>query len=161
MPDVEIKVLTADHLPAVIAIENASFKDPWTMTSFRDLMIQSRMNWAALSDGKVAGYLITQWVLDEIHILNVAVSADYRRKGIASCLMDFLLETGQQQNMQVIYLEVRVTNTPAITFYQKYGFSILATRKRYYRDGENAYIMHRRFTGKLPKQKESDDIEKA
>ena len=135
--------MTADHLPEVMKIEQASFHDPWTLTAFRDLMIQSRTNWVALVEDKVAGYLMTQWVLDELHILNIAVAKEFRRKGVAAALLNFLLDLGRARKSRVIFLEVRVSNSPAISFYQKYGFSILSTRKRYYRDGEDAWVMHK------------------
>jgi ribosomal-protein-alanine N-acetyltransferase len=154
--DIRIEILTADHLPAVMAIERASFRDPWTMTSFRDLMIQMRTNWTAFADECVAGYLITQWVLDEIHILNIAVSGNYHRRGIASGLMRFLQDSGRERNMQAIFLEVRVSNEAAIAFYKQFGFSVLSTRKKYYQDGENALVMCNHLTERAGKNADGE-----
>ena len=145
-PDLAIIPLTADHLPEVMKIEKASFTDNWPISSFRDLMIQSRTNWAAVSNGLVAGYLITQWVLDEIHILNLAVAAQFRRKGIAAYMLQFLIASGRKKGSHDLYLEVRTSNEPAKALYERFGFSPLSVRKSYYADGEDAMVLHKRIS---------------
>jgi ribosomal-protein-alanine acetyltransferase len=145
-PDVAIVPLTADHLPEVMKIEKASFTDSWPISAFRDLMIQTRTNWAALSDGAVAGYLITQWVLDEIHILNFAVASRFRRRGIAAYMLQYLIDSGRKKGSRDMYLEVRASNTAAMALYERFGFSPLSVRKSYYADGEDAMILHKRIS---------------
>ena len=140
----QIVELNADHLPDVLEIEKASFRDPWTLQSFRNFIILYRTNWVALRNGKVAGYLITQWVLDEIHILNVAVRQEYRRQGVAAELLNFLFQRGAGRRIKSVYLEVRESNEAARLLYTRFGFSELGLRKSYYQDGENALVMHRR-----------------
>lgn len=137
--------MTADHLPQIMKIEREAFPDPWPASGFRDLMSQSRTHWIIGDGHTVGGYLMTQWVLDEIHILNIAVNKAYRRTGIGSKLLEFLFERGSRRGMIDLYLEVRTGNVPAQNFYERFGFSRLSIRKRYYPDGEDAVIMHRRL----------------
>jgi ribosomal-protein-alanine acetyltransferase len=144
-PSLRIVELNADHLPDVLEIEKASFRDPWTLQAFRNFIILYRTNWVAMRDEKVVGYLITQWVLDEIHILNIAVRREFRRQGVAAELLNFLFQSGAGRRIKSVYLEVRESNDAARTLYAKFGFSELGIRKSYYQDGENALVMHRRM----------------
>jgi [ribosomal protein S18]-alanine N-acetyltransferase len=146
-PEIEIARLSSTHMPMVMKIEKSVFRDPWTAGSFVEIMAFSEECWAALSEGRVAGYLITQWVLDEIHILNLAVDRHFFRKGIGSRLLGFILKRGASRGMQDVFLEVRVSNAAAIALYLRFGFEQLSVRKRYYNDGEDAFVMHCRLAG--------------
>lgn len=144
-PECEIKPLTADYLYHVVKIEKSSFSDAWPESAFRNLMIQSRTSWVALVGKDVAGYLVTQWVLDEIHILNIAVADKFRRKGLAAAMMEFLINSGKKRNSRDIYLEVRTSNEAARALYDRFGFEPLGKRKSYYADGEDAMVLHKRI----------------
>ena len=115
--DVSIAELTADHLPDVLAIERASFADPWSMAAFRNFIVLYRTSWVAIADGRVVGYIVTQWVLDEIHILNIAVAKSVRRLGIASRVLDYVFERAVGKRMKDVYLEVRESNEAARALY--------------------------------------------
>lgn len=145
MTKIEFKTLTAEHLPEVMKIEKASFSDPWPESAFRDLMIQFRTNWVAVQEDRVTGFLVTQWVLDEIHILNLAVVRRGQRAGVASQILDFLIAVGKRRKMRDLFLEVRESNIAAQKLYEKFGFTLLSMRKAYYPDGENALILHKRI----------------
>ncbi len=145
MSDLRIVKFAAEHVPEVAAIEAVSYRDPWSEDSFREILVLTDSSWVMLTDNAVAGYLITQWVLDEIHILNIAVKDEFRRKGVGAKLMTHLFDLGVQRGMRDIFLEVRVSNAPAQELYRKFGFSTLATRPHYYPDGENAFIMYRQL----------------
>lgn len=142
--DITLAELTADHLPEVLTIERAAFADPWSMTGFRNFIVLYRTSWVALVDNKVAGYIVTQWVLDEIHVLNLAVAKQSRRSGVASRILNFLFEQAVGKRMKDVYLEVRESNEAARGLYKQYGFAELGIRKSYYHDGEDALVMHRR-----------------
>ncbi len=86
--------MTTDHIAPVLEIERRVFDDPWSAAAFLEALSFSVHNWVALADGAVAGYLITQWVLDEIHVLNVAVDTARQRRGIGRLLMAFLHAEG-------------------------------------------------------------------
>jgi ribosomal-protein-alanine N-acetyltransferase len=143
--ELQIVNFADEHVAEVSEIEAASYRDPWSENSFREVRILSDTSWVALADGEVAGYLITQWVLDEIHVLNIAVRPDRRQQRIASMLLDMLFTLAQRRGMRDMFLEVRMSNTAAQQTYRKLGFSTLATRKSYYPDGEDALVMYRRL----------------
>ncbi|MCB9357084.1 MAG: ribosomal protein S18-alanine N-acetyltransferase [Calditrichaeota bacterium] len=140
----QIAELTADHLHAVLSIERDSFKDPWSLSAFRNFIVLYRTSWVILDGSEIIGYIVSQWVLDEIHVLNVAVHKQRRREGIASALLDFLFDRARAQKMSDVYLEVRESNEAARGLYARYGFAELGIRKSYYHDGEDALVMHRR-----------------
>ncbi len=126
----------------VYAIEKESFKDPWNKFIFyHELKNPVSLFYVAKKDEKVVGYIIAWIVGDEMHILNVAVKREERRKRIGSFLMRKIISEASEKNVKRIYLEVRVSNHPAINFYKKEGFKIIYTRKHYYRNGEDAYVM--------------------
>jgi ribosomal-protein-alanine N-acetyltransferase len=136
-----IEPMTSEDLAEVLAIERASFDDPWSLGSFRDLLMEPAASWVALENAHVVGYLVTIWAADEIHLVNLAVHTDRRRQGIGSELMNLLMEKARTQNMRAIFLEVRRKNRAAIEFYHRFGFQFLYERKDYYGDGEDAWIM--------------------
>jgi ribosomal-protein-alanine N-acetyltransferase len=140
--EIRIVPLTTEYLSAAMRIERAVFRDPWTATAFLEVLGFSDKCWAALSGEDLAGYLVTQWVLDEVHILNVAVAPAMQRRGVAKQLMDFLLRLSRTRGMRDLFLEVRVSNLPAISLYEGLDFHELAVRPRYYPDGEDARVMH-------------------
>ncbi len=142
--DVQIQPLTAKHLAQVVEIEETCFDDAWPLSAFRDSILNPPTAWVALKETQVVGYLITQTILDEIHLYNIAVREDFQRQGIASRLMIFLIQKAQTEDMQRIILEVRASNLAAVRFYQQSGFRELYLRKRYYDDGEDARVMERR-----------------
>jgi [ribosomal protein S18]-alanine N-acetyltransferase len=138
---IEIVLMRDSHLAAVSRIEREVFRDPWPTNAFLEVMVLSDKCWVALADGDVAGYLITQWVLDEVHILNIAVARDRQRQGIARVLLNELFCLAAAHGMCDMFLEVRASNAAAQALYRAFGFQDISSRKRYYSDGEDALIM--------------------
>ena len=96
-------------------------------------------------DGNALGYAGLQTVLDEGYINNVAVAPDYRRQGVAGELIAAFIRFGKAK-LAFLTLEVRASNTPAIQFYEKYGFAEAGRRKNYYDDPkEDAILMTLEF----------------
>lgn len=144
-PEIRIVPFTTEYLTPAIHIERTVFRDAWTASAFLEILGFSDKCWIALRGDEVAGYLVTQWVLDEIHILNIAVTPALQRRGMARLLLSFLLDLGRTWGMRDLFLEVRASNSPAISLYQSFGFRDLTTRRRYYPDGEDARVMHLRL----------------
>lgn len=91
---------------------------------------------------EIVGYVIYWTIVDELHILNLAVSPGYQRRGIAGSLLREALRLAQADNLKTAWLEVRPSNQAALALYQSLGFEIVMTRKRYYSDtGEDALIL--------------------
>ena len=86
----------------------------------------------ALIENRVVGYVCSRYVLNEGHLMTLAVHVDFRRRGIATELMNSVLEELKGKGCTLLYLEVRVSNLDAIKFYEHFGFKIASFRKKYY-----------------------------
>lgn len=99
-------------------------------------------------NGAVVGYLMISVVCGEAEIMQIAVKRQFLRKGIASELMDECFEYLEKEGVDSIFLEVRVSNIPALSFYEKRGFAAAGIRKKYYCDPvEDGIIMSRKLCG--------------
>lgn len=94
-------------------------------------------------ENQVQGFLMYTELTDVVDIIDIIVAEKYRKKNIASCLLDYMFSE-MKETVELVTLEVRENNTPAINLYEKFGFSIVNTRKKYYGE-ENAYLMGRRI----------------
>ena len=95
----------------------------------------------ALVDGKRAGYVGSWLTVPNAEILNLFVSEEYRGLGIGKMLMYDVFEVCKEENIEMLTLEVRISNTHAITMYKDLGFKVSHVRKNYYGDNEDAYLM--------------------
>lgn len=142
---VNIKPMSKKDLDGVIEIESKTYgTHHWSKESFMNELNNELAYYYSLytSDGYLAGYAGTWHVLDEAHITNIAVSADYRKRHYAEALLKRVIDDCYKEKIKYITLEVRVSNTPAINLYTKYGFTSFGTRKKYYQDNnEDALIM--------------------
>ncbi len=135
--------LAYSDLPSVIAIERRSFPAPWSLAMFvLELSKPSGICLAATAGDELAGYLVCCRYDQVWHLMNVAVSPERRRSGVASGLIRRLIaETGGGAELPIT-LEVRVSNADAIAMYEGLGFRSAGVRPRYYQDnGEDALIM--------------------
>lgn len=141
------KKLTDKELGMILEIENLSFISPWSEHVFFQEMKNSSSKFflAKLAEGTehpIVGYLCFWKILDEIHILNLAVHPRFRRQGIARGLMKRLMYDPANGRVKIYTLEVRKSNEPAISLYESLGFKKAGIRKGYYKDtGEDAFIM--------------------
>ena len=139
--------MTEGDLSEVLQIEQVSFRAPWSRNMFRqDLAFPlARCLVAKLPVGgrrNVVGYAVCWFVADEVHVTNVAVSADLRQRGIATRLLGEALCLARDERMRFCTLEVRVSNEAAKGFYRKLGFEARGVRPKYYSDNnEDAVIM--------------------
>lgn len=125
--------MTEDHLDKICDIEAMCFSTPWSKDSFKNGLDNNLNTYlTALTDGEIVGYICLFHIFDEGEILNVAVSPDFRKKGIAQMLLDKSFEIFYDKEVTRVMLEVRPSNTAAHTLYIKNGFQPLAVRKNYY-----------------------------
>lgn len=133
LSEISMADMKVDDLPEVLAIETKSFKTPWSEPLFRDEICKpAAVSRVAKINGKVVGYLCANVIIDEGHILNLAVHQSYRGLGIASCMINEMLDVMRKNNCRSIFLEVRISNEEARKMYEKFGFSLVGTRKNYY-----------------------------
>ncbi len=145
---IEIRPAVIDDLNEILKIEQVSFRNPFTENLFAmELKLDIAHLDVAKCDGRVVGYIDFWHVGPEIHLINIAVAPDFRRRHVGSVLMEYLVNTARQRRCEEIYLDVRVSNAGAIALYEKYGFLRDAIRKEYYRDNrEDAIVMRLRLS---------------
>ena len=146
-PPVRLRVepMRLEDIPAVHAIESASFPTPWPPYAFRrrardqpDGALPRR----ARPDERVVAYAGLWLMVDEAHVTTFAVLPAYRRRGIGGRLLSELIELAAALGATVVTLEVRLSNAVARQLYQRFGFRPVGVRPRYYSDnGEDALIM--------------------
>ena len=130
-------------LDEVMTIERSSFRFPWSMGFFRqELQVACARSILAEADGKIIAYVLF-WVLPgAMDIHNIAVHANYRRRGIARILLGRVIDEAKRQSITRVLLEVRRSNLPAQKLYEAMGFMTTGVRKGYYSDnGEDAFAM--------------------
>jgi ribosomal-protein-alanine N-acetyltransferase len=145
--------MTPGDLEEVLPIEHASFPTPWSRAAFLYELKQNQLArcWVARGETTgapvVLGYLCLWEIGPEVHITNLAVHPDWRRRGIAGALLGRTLEDARQRQLRLAILEVRPTNTEARELYERLGFRVIGRRKGYYVDtGEDALVMEADLT---------------
>ena len=135
--------MVPSDLPEVVAIERASFPNPWTGALFlQELQVGfSRTIVARGEDGAILGYLCRWLVADEIHVLNVAVAPSARGRGLGAALVRQVLDEAAVRRVVAVTLEVRRSNTAGRRLYDSFGFEEVGARPNYYGRGEDALIL--------------------
>lgn len=127
--------MTTKTLPAVAALEQASFSTPWSEKSIREELSNEWAIWyVAMEEDTLLGYIGIQYGLDGGDIMTIATDPGYRGQGIAKQLIDRILEIFREKNLGYLTLEVRPSNLSALRLYEKLGFREVGRRKKYYRE---------------------------
>jgi ribosomal-protein-alanine N-acetyltransferase len=148
MPLASIELLSSiDEIDGVLAVEDASFTNPWTKAmhveefAHRDV---SRILLARDAQGMTIGFCSFWRVLDELHINNLAVLPEERRAGVASALLERVLADAAATGARRVLLEVRRSNDAALRLYARFGFSVVRVRRGYYsQPDEDALVLTR------------------
>jgi ribosomal-protein-alanine N-acetyltransferase len=135
-------------LDAVMAIEKASFAAPWS----RNMFLEEMNNRAARlmvfkSEDTLVGYMCFWEVLDEAHLMNVAVHPDHRGRGYGALIMEQLEAMCLRDGLRRIILEVGRRNLPARRLYRKCGFSAIGFRKKYYAEVQDDALIMEKWLG--------------
>jgi ribosomal-protein-alanine N-acetyltransferase len=132
-----------EDLDQVLEIEQNSFPQPWLRQHFIDELDSPHAFPLAAFDssGRLVGYICPMQLLDEGHILDVAVDPALRGTGVGRLLVQQVLEDCRRGGASFVSLEARVSNYSAIGLYRKMGFIDVGRRKHYYENGEDALMM--------------------
>jgi ribosomal-protein-alanine N-acetyltransferase len=122
-----------DDIPAVLDIEHVSFSTKWSRQSFLNEMYNKySFLKAALYEKNIIGYICADYLHHEARILNLAVHPDFRRRGVATMLLNDIKSELKNRGCVFLYLKVRESDAGARHFYERLGFEIETIRKRYY-----------------------------
>lgn len=139
-----VRELLKEDLDNLIEIENDIYKDPWNKEAYlRDLENDIAFNYVLEHDGVIIGYYGFWIMFDNIDITKVSIRKELQGKGLSNILMEDFFNRIKNLDIKTITLEVRVSNKKAIGLYSKYGFKNISTRKKYYSDLEDAYILQK------------------
>ena len=143
----EYVLMTESHVDAIADLEKLCFHDPWSVKSITSELTTPLSCWVvAMEDDRLVGYVGSQSVLGWADMMNLAVHPEYREKGIATNLINVLIEYLIQMQVTCLTLEVRVSNTAAISLYSKMGFAEVGRRPAYYRNPrEDALILRKEW----------------
>src|SRR5262249_60233983 len=136
--------MRADDLDEVVAIERASFAMPWSRGAFLYELQQNRVARCLVmrEDARVVGYLCLWEIGDELHITNVAVHPEHRRRGVGRALVSGVLDDARTRKLKLVVLEVRPSNHEARSLYESFGFRVVGRRRGdYYDTGGHALVM--------------------
>ena len=142
-----IREMQIDDLDQVMVIEEESFSVPWTINGFFTFLIREDALFLVSEDDEgINGYIGLICAPPEGDITNVAVKASKRKNGTGRALVSEMISRAHEKGVDDIFLEVRVSNDPAIRLYESFGFENVGIRKNYYeRPTEDALIMKRSY----------------
>jgi [ribosomal protein S18]-alanine N-acetyltransferase len=149
MKNMVIALMSETNVESLLTIERGSFKNPWGKLSFlSEISNASSYNFVLTSKDRaqdvIIAYLCMRKIIDEIHILKIAVEQAHRRRGIAYQFLEKCLLAVAKNDIKNVFLEVRPLNGAALLLYHKLGFQIIGKRPKYYLDtGEDAIIMRK------------------
>ncbi len=139
----QIRPATLDDLPALMAIEQDAYKNPWNERMMRGEVSENSHAHVTVMDynNVVIGYACF-WIIDDEAMLNkLTITRPLQGKKLGQLLLQDTIDRVKSANCQRITLEVRVSNVTAQAVYLKAGFERIGIRKKYYDDGEDAQVM--------------------
>ena len=142
--NIKIEQISEKDAPSVAKIEKECFSTPFSEANILEYISNPIWNFFVAKAGEnVLGYISFTKILDECQIVNVAVSPDTRKMGIGTLLIEKLLEYCKKNEVCKLFLEVRVSNIPAIKLYENFGFSAVGVSKNHYSlPTEDALLMN-------------------
>lgn len=141
---ISVRRLGPESIPMVMELESLCFAYHWTEEQFR--LGMERGAFRVLGVGgrcSLMGYIAYSVIEDEMEILNLAVHPDCRRRGLGGALLAHALEDCRQSGVRVCFLDVKVSNHPAIDLYGRFGFRKIGIRKKYYPDTREDALLFR------------------
>ncbi len=145
MDNTIIRKAVFTDLPQICEIEAESINS-WTYNQFAEELGRVFSSFiVAEQSGIIAGYTIAWLIAGELQINSIAVKKNFRRKGFGRMMLDYLINNSGPEIISAIYIEVRKSNSEALSFYESYGFTATGLRKKYYGD-DDAILMEKKLT---------------
>jgi [ribosomal protein S18]-alanine N-acetyltransferase len=145
---VVVRKMTSDDIDDVAHIELQSVS-PWSREQIAaELDYQRSVSYCAVSESEgCVGWCTVRTIGDESELLKIAVRTDYRRSGVGSALLEYLVATLQAQCVKDLFLEVRSQNIPAISFYSRLKFKEVGRRNDYYKKPDDDGLLFKKKIG--------------
>lgn len=138
----KVETLTAAHLAQVAELEQLCFADPWSEKALELLLGDGAYGAVCLQEGRVMAYGGVLWAPFEGQITNIATHPNARRCGMGAAVLEHLIAVAIERGCEQLSLEARVSNMPAISLYERYGFEKMGLRRGFYKHPtEDAYVM--------------------
>jgi ribosomal-protein-alanine N-acetyltransferase len=132
----DFRLMKQEDVEAIMEIEVRSYPHPWTGVIFRDCLRAGYPGIIASSDGQMIGYAMLSVAVGESHLLNLCVAPEYQGRGFGRQLLHRVFIEAARKGAQVMFLEVRASNSVAQSLYLDSGFNQIGTRRGYYPDDE-------------------------
>lgn len=143
MPSIEFRPMQAQDIDAVIALERQAFSHPWSRQLYIDALTRYEC-WMMYVDKQHVGHGVISQVVDEAHLLNIAIAVEQQGQGLGVQLLEHLMQRAIARGCVECFLELRASNHSAYALYERYGFNEIGRRRDYYPapDGfEDALVM--------------------
>lgn len=139
-----VRPATVDDLAPMLAIEKAVYPRPWDQKHFEQEMEKKFSRVLVLTDDEtdtlVLGYIVYWVQVEGVSLHNIAVSPSWRGLGFGEKLMRIMINETVRDEIPKVIIEVRPSNSGALSLYEKLGFQKTHTRKKFYQDGEDAWV---------------------
>lgn len=129
-----LRTLFKSDLSQLLLVEESAHAVPWNEETFKTCFEAGYVGWVIEQEKEkvIMGFIIVSMRMEECHILNLCVGRDYQHQGFGRQLLEHALNHAKQQGIGIVYLEVRRSNTRAISLYKKEHFHLIGSRKDYY-----------------------------
>ncbi len=131
-PQLNYRRMRMGDLADVARLEKSLYEFPWSLGNFRDSLTAGYDCWTVVHGDVVLGYAILMVAVEEAHLLNFAIGADWHNQGVGRGFLAHMVEVARGAGAEIVYLEVRPSNLAARHLYRKMGFQQIAIRPDYY-----------------------------
>lgn len=132
IPQLHYRRMRSADLSEVAFLEKSLYAFPWSLGNFRDSVNAGYDCWTVTHGEAVIGYAVLMVALDEAHLLNIAIAAEWQNQGIGRDFLNHMIGVARAATCQIVYLEVRPSNLAARHLYRNLGFQQIAIRPEYY-----------------------------
>jgi ribosomal-protein-alanine N-acetyltransferase len=124
--------MTTADVPVVSSLDQKVDSAPWSEKLFSDCIRVGYECWVITNQLQIVGFGIMNYATTEAHLLKLSIGPEHQRQGLGQKMLLHLMSMAKIHGAEEMFLEVRVSNTPAITLYEKHHFVEVGIRKGYY-----------------------------
>lgn len=142
-----IRKANLDDVEAIVSLDQELLQTNWHEKLYAEsIVLKDTQSLVLDHEGRLIGFLIYRNIGGDFEIIQLALNKAYQRQGLASMMIDYMIQDAQSSHIEFIYLEVEMDNLPALNLYKKYGFEAIHQRKNYYGQGQNAIVMRKEMS---------------